>query len=86
MAEKKLDKGSTEWQFFQDFWRLRQKYYDPDNEPDEWFDEVTKAASKIAEKYKNTEFSKFAGDLVYAHLSDLDRKHRERKDGEEKNE
>ena len=32
MASKKFEKGSEEWQFFNDYYRFRQKFYESDNE------------------------------------------------------
>ena len=71
MAEKKLEKGSDEWQFFQDFWKFRQQYYDADNEED-WFIELMHNGEAIIEKYHNTEFAKFAQSLVFSHFEDVE--------------
>ena len=73
MAEKKLEKGSDEWQFFQDFWKFRQKYYDPDNK-EEWIVEMMNAGEMIIEKYKNTDFAKFAQGLIFEHFADIERR------------
>ena len=73
MAEKKLEKGSEEWQFFQDLWKFRQKYYIPDNEED-WIVEMMHAGEEIIEKYKNTDFAKFAQNLVFGHFEDIEMK------------
>lgn len=75
MASKKLEKGSDEWQFFQDFWKFRQQYYEPEDS-DEWFDEVINESGKLFNKYKNTEFKVFAKQLITAHVEDLDRRSR----------
>lgn len=75
MASKKLEKGSDEWQFFQDFWRFRQQYYEPEDS-DEWFDEVINESEKLFSKYKNTGFKEFAKRLITAHIEDLDRRDR----------
>lgn len=72
MAEKKIENGSDEWQFFQDFWKFRQKYYIPDNEED-WIVEMMNAGEMIIEKYKNTDFAKFAQGLIFEHFADIDR-------------
>lgn len=71
MAEKKLEKGSAEWQFFQDFWRFRQQYYEADN-TDDWFAEMMNAGEQIIQKYKNTEFAKFAQGLIFIHFEDVE--------------
>lgn len=75
MAEKKLEKGSEEWQFFQDFWKFRQKYYIPDNEED-WIVEMMNAGEKLIEKYSKTEFSDFARGLIFEHFAEVERKAR----------
>lgn len=72
MAEKKIEKGSDEWQFFQDFWKFRQKYYIPDNEED-WIVEMMNAGEMIIEKYKNTDFAKFAQGLIFEHFAYIER-------------
>lgn len=73
MASKKLEKGSEEWQFFQDFWRFRQKYYDPEKS-DEWFEEVVAESTRLYAKYQNTDFKEFAKALIIAHMNDVDRR------------
>lgn len=75
MASKKLEKGSADWQFFQDFWKFRQEYYEPE-EKDEWFDELIKVAELLRKKYENTEVKVLAKDLIVAHLEDVDRRSR----------
>lgn len=71
MASKKFEKGSEEWQFFQDFWKFRQQYYEADN-GDDWFEELMHAGEQIIEKYYNTEFAKFAQSLVFSHFEDVE--------------
>lgn len=70
MASKKIDKGSEEWQFFQDFWSFRQQYYDADNGED-WFLEMMSVGELIIEKYQSTCFSKFSQELVMSHFEDV---------------
>lgn len=70
MASKKFEKGSEEWQFFQDFWKFRQQYYEADNGED-WFLEMMRAGEAIIEKYHNTCFSKYAQNLVMSHFEDV---------------
>lgn len=73
MAEKKFEKGSEEWEFFQDLWKFRQKYYTPDND-DAWVVEMMRHGETIIEKYKNTNFSNFAQGLIFECFTDIDRK------------
>ena len=75
MASKKLEKGSADWKFFQDFWKFRQEYYEPE-EKDEWFDELIKVAELLRKKYENTEVKVLAKDLIVAHLEDVGRRSR----------
>lgn len=81
MAEQKFQKGSEQWQFFQDFWQFRQKYYKPDNE-EEWFIELMNVGEEIIEKYQNTEFAKFAQSLVFSHFEDVEMRCCQKKKGE----
>ena len=76
IAEKKLEKGSAEWQFFQDFWRFRQKYHDPDGESNEWFVELARVGEDLINKYKDTDFSYFAQQMVFAHMGDIEYRER----------
>ena len=71
MASKKFEKGSAEWQFFQDFWKFRQQYYEADND-EEWIEQLRIAGEQIIEKYNNTTFSKFAQSLVFSHFEDVE--------------
>lgn len=71
MAEKKFEKGSEEWQFFQDFWRFRQQFYEADNGED-WFVEMMRAGEQIIEKYHNTDFAKFTQGLIFSHFEDIE--------------
>lgn len=32
MASKKFEKGSEEWQFFNDYYKFRQQFYEADND------------------------------------------------------
>lgn len=50
MASKKFEKGSTEFNFFGDFYRFAQKYYFPDDS-DEYWDAVLKDASELNRRY-----------------------------------
>lgn len=77
MAEKKLEKGSAEWQFFQDFWKFRQKYHDPYNEKDDWYDDLIRCGESLINKYKDTDFARFAQKLVLCHFDDIDTREKE---------
>lgn len=74
MAERKIERGSEEWQFFKEFWIFREKYHDPYGEQEGWYEELTRAGERIIEKYENTDFAKFARDLVFSHFEDIQMK------------
>lgn len=48
MASKKFEKGSEEWQFFNDYYKFRQQFYEADNE-DEWFQGMMEAGEMLIE-------------------------------------
>lgn len=75
MKKNKIEKGSDEWELFQDFWKLRQRTYCPENDDD--FDELIRYADALYKKFKNTEMRDFAKDLIMSHLNDVDRRCRE---------
>ena len=75
MASKKFEKGSEEWQFFQDYWNFRQKYYEADND-DSWWDEFIRESTDLEKKYRNSEISFYANKLIVAHIDDVDRRFR----------
>lgn len=77
MASKKFEKGSEEWQFFNDYYKFRQQFYEADNE-EEWFRELMKSGEKLIEKYSKTNISKFAQSLVFSHFEDVERRWKNR--------
>lgn len=70
MAEKKIEKGSEEWQFFQEIWAFRQKYYYPEIN-DSWFEKLMEEGNKLIQKYRNTEFEIFAKCVIFGHYEDV---------------
>lgn len=77
MASKKFEKGSEEWQFFNDYYKFRQQFYEADNE-EEWFRELMKSGETLIEKYSKTNISKFAQSLVFSHFEDVERRWKNR--------
>lgn len=75
MAEKKLEKGSDEWMFFQEYWKFRQKYYEADDE-EKWFENLQKEVDVIFKKYKDTSIKEYVKELLVAHMNDVDRRYR----------
>ena len=73
--QKRLEKGSDEWLFFQDYYKFRQQYYEADNN-EEWFEKLIQSADRLYKKYKNVSFAEYANQLILAHISDVDRRTR----------
>lgn len=65
--QKKFPKGSEEWQMFSDFWSMCQKFWGVEPTQEYW-DSLVKTASAFQEKYK----TKFASNLAFALMDDLD--------------
>lgn len=74
--QKRLEKGSDEWLFFQDYYKFRQQYYEADNN-EKWFEKLIQSADRLYKKYKNVPFSEYAKQLILAHINDVDRRARE---------
>jgi hypothetical protein len=73
MASKKFEKGSEEWQFFSDYYKFRQQFYEADN-GDDWFDEMMHMGELLIEKYEHTNISKYVQSLVFSHFEDVERR------------
>lgn len=67
--EIKIEKGSTEWQLFQDYWKMYQQFFEPEVS-EAYLEEVAKKAREFYEKYKTD----FAKDLAAALVNDVHRK------------
>lgn len=74
MAAKRFEKGSEEWNMFMDFWKLCQKYWEPD-ETEEYWESLAKDG--FYEKY-NTPFSR---GLFWTLHKELERKLKEEEHG-----
>ena len=85
---KKFEKGTENYELFNDFWQLRQKYYEPDIQNNDdgngWFQELTEVGKKIVEKYKGTDLEKLARNLVLAHLEDVEDRWKAEREKQEK--
>lgn len=85
MAGKKIVKGSEEWQMFQDFWKLAQEIWEPED-TDEYWEAVDKKTKVFYEKYHTLYARGFAIGIINA----LDSVYKERKktehDTEKRNE
>lgn len=69
MAEKKFTKGSEEWLFFQDFYRLCQSIWIVENS-DEYWDDVFQKTNELYKKYPDD----FCKGQVLALIDYLDKK------------
>lgn len=57
MSSKKFDKGSAEWAMFQDFWKLTQAFYIPEENQEYWAKFID-ASDEFYEKHKAVPLSK----------------------------
>lgn len=55
MAGKKFEKGSEEFRFFGEFWKMAQKHYLPDGSDDYW-DQLLTDAAMLGKKYNGLFF------------------------------
>ena len=65
--EKKFNKDSWQWKFFQEYWKFVQKYYIPEA-TDEWWEDVIAKADELYKKYPDD----FAKKMVRTFLEDID--------------
>lgn len=72
MAGKKIAKGSEEWQMFQDFWKLAQDLWIPED-TEEYWQEVMNRTNEFHEKYKTPYAKHFAVGFLNA-LDEVSRK------------
>ena len=94
MAGKKIVKGSEEWQMFQDFWKLAQEIWEPED-TDEYWESVDKKTKVFYEKYHTlssnvNNFIRYARGFAIGIINALDSVYKERKktehDTEKRNE
>lgn len=75
MAGRKFEKGSEEWQFFNDYYKFRQQYYEADDD-EEWFEKMMEIGEMLIEKYTGTNISEYAKNLVFSHFEDVERRYK----------
>lgn len=68
MASVKFEKGSSEWYMFQEYWKLCQKFWIPEDN-DEYWEEVVKETNDFYEKYKDINLGK---EIALAFLKSID--------------
>lgn len=75
--KKKLDKSTKEFQMMQDFWRIWQEYYIPEDN-DEYWNCLIKEADDFAKKYNDTLKRSLEGGtashLMMAVLTDIEKR------------
>jgi len=69
MAGAKLDKDSVEFQMFNDFWKMFQEFYYPDDS-DEYWNGIIKAENDFLVKYKNHPLSRKITKLLESYFED----------------
>lgn len=57
MASKRFEKGSPEWMMFQDFWKLTQRFYIPENTVEYW-EEISEEADAFYRRNKDVPLSR----------------------------
>jgi hypothetical protein len=75
MAAKKFEKGSPEWNMFQDFWQMCQRYWIIERDNDEYWEQLVQMVDVFTKKYKDVPLAKELA-LGFAAAKD-----REAKDG-----
>ena len=73
MARVKFEKNSCEWYMFQDYWKLCQKFWIPENSNEYW-DAVIKETNDFYKKYKDIELAKNISLAFFNTLSDISKK------------
>ena len=73
MLKKKLDKATKEFEMFQEYWKIIQDFYIPE-ETDEYWEEINRTLNEFSRRH-----GKFAYDLAIAFLDEQDRKIKGRK-------
>lgn len=69
MAEKKFIRGSEEWLMFQDFWKLCQGIWIPEDT-----EEYTRDAADRVDAFYEEYRTDFAKDLIRVLMDEIDRK------------
>ena len=65
---KKLEKQNTEWQMFNDYYKIYQDFYEPE-ESDKYWEALMSASCEFANKYK----TEFARDIIIAYMESRNR-------------
>ena len=73
MASVKFEKGSCEWYMFQDYWKLCQKFWNPEDN-DKYWEAVVSETNNFYEKHKDVMLSK---EIMLALIDCLEKKNKE---------
>lgn len=84
MAAKNIAKGSEEWMMFQDFFKLSQEVWEPED-TDEYWEWAKDKAYEFYQKYKTPYAREFAAGLMIA-LESVCKERKEKNDTEKGNE
>ena len=63
MASKIFEKGSKEWMFFQDFWKLSQSVWIPENN-DDYYENALRSVTEFDRKYDTFYSHRFSAALL----------------------
>ena len=72
--KRKIDKNSTLFNFFRDYYAFIQEFAVPENK-DMFWDNLMKAANDLTKKYKDIE--DYCKDLCWAHIRALERQYKQ---------
>lgn len=78
MASKKFGKGSPEWNMFQDYWKLCQEFWIPED-TDEYWEQFIDSGNNFLEKNNGKENGTFPNELFWALHKILEREYKEMK-------
>lgn len=72
MASVKFEKGSREWYMFQDYWKLCQKFWIPENN-DKYWDDMVKESREFMKKYEDVKLSRMLSPAFIEYLEEISR-------------
>lgn len=72
MASVKFEKKSKEWYMFQEYWKICQKFWIPEDNDDYW-DQMNADVSKFMKEYEGISLAR---ELAVSLIETLDKQHR----------
>lgn len=79
MASKRFEKGSEEFILFQDFWKICQSFWIPEDN-DEYWERVVEETDAFYKKYKETN-EIFVREITFAFINSLEKRWKINNDG-----